>query len=196
MSLPADGSWFSDENSALEYLHTKEEEPAVELMPRKIPPFEDDEIPQGVRHQQHNHHLESMDFMHNESMVWKQHHLQRAVDNHTESFSLTTKVGAYKWMMVVVTGILIAVVGIGAEKLTFTLFHAKFAAMEHYMHTEQQTDAFFIWVGISMGLALAASVLCVYEPLSAGSGIPEVKSYLNGVISTHYYALRYSGVSG
>jgi chloride channel 7 len=181
MSLPADGSWFSDENSALEYLHSKEEEPAVELMPRKIPPFEDDEIPQGVRHQQHNHHLESMDFMQNENMVWKQHHLQRAVDNHTESFSLTTKVGAYKWMMVVVTGILIAVVGIGAEKLTFTLFHAKFAAMEHYMHAEQQTDAFFIWVGISMGLALAASVLCVYEPLSAGSGIPEVKSYLNGV---------------
>lgn len=35
---------------------------------------------------------------------------------------------------------------------------------------------------INLGLAIAAAILCAYvAPAAAGSGIPEVKAYLNGI---------------
>jgi chloride channel 7 len=38
------------------------------------------------------------------------------------------------------------------------------------------------WLGISCGFAFLASVLVTYgEPVAAGSGIPLVKCYLNGI---------------
>jgi chloride channel 7 len=43
-----------------------------------------------------------------------------------------------------------------------------------------------IWVGISVALVLGAALLVVYlEPVAAGSGIPEIKCYLNGVKIPH-----------
>lgn len=42
--------------------------------------------------------------------------------------------------------------------------------------------AFFAYGGINVILAAAAATLCAYvAPAAAGSGIPEVKAYLNGV---------------
>lgn len=39
-----------------------------------------------------------------------------------------------------------------------------------------------MYVGCNMVLAIAAAALCAYiAPAAAGSGIPEVKAYLNGV---------------
>ncbi|PON61839.1 Chloride channel [Parasponia andersonii] len=43
-------------------------------------------------------------------------------------------------------------------------------------------QAFAAYVGCNMILAFAAAVLCAYiAPAAAGSGIPEVKAYLNGI---------------
>lgn len=43
-------------------------------------------------------------------------------------------------------------------------------------------QAFAVYVGCNMILAIAAAALCAYiAPAAAGSGIPEVKAYLNGV---------------
>jgi len=43
-------------------------------------------------------------------------------------------------------------------------------------------DAFVVYAGCNLILAAAASTLCAYiAPAAAGSGIPEVKAYLNGV---------------
>lgn len=41
--------------------------------------------------------------------------------------------------------------------------------------------AFFAYQFISMFLVLCAGALCWYEPAAAGSGIPEIKAFLNGV---------------
>ncbi|KAJ8441195.1 hypothetical protein Cgig2_024924 [Carnegiea gigantea] len=42
--------------------------------------------------------------------------------------------------------------------------------------------AFLVFAGCNIGLATAAGALCAYiAPAAAGSGIPEVKAYLNGV---------------
>ncbi|XP_020261998.1 chloride channel protein CLC-c-like isoform X2 [Asparagus officinalis] len=43
-------------------------------------------------------------------------------------------------------------------------------------------EAFFVYAGCNLILAAAAAALCAYiAPAAAGSGIPEVKAYLNGV---------------
>lgn len=41
--------------------------------------------------------------------------------------------------------------------------------------------AFFAYVFFSAFLILFAGILCVYQPAAAGSGIPEIKAFLNGV---------------
>lgn len=41
---------------------------------------------------------------------------------------------------------------------------------------------YFMYVFISMGYASVAGALVSFvEPLAAGSGIPEIKTYLNGI---------------
>lgn len=41
---------------------------------------------------------------------------------------------------------------------------------------------YFLWAAISTGFAIVAVVLVTYgEPVAAGSGIPQVKCYLNGI---------------
>lgn len=40
---------------------------------------------------------------------------------------------------------------------------------------------FFMYMFLSLSYALMAGLLCWYEPAAIGSGIPEVKAYLNGV---------------
>ena len=56
-----------------------------------------------------------------------------------------------------------------------------------YILTDQQfqcryLDAFLAYAGANMCLAAAAAALCAFiAPAAAGSGIPEVKAYLNGV---------------
>lgn len=43
-------------------------------------------------------------------------------------------------------------------------------------------EAFLAYAGCNLVLAAAAAALCAYiAPAAAGSGIPEVKAYLNGV---------------
>ena len=45
----------------------------------------------------------------------------------------------------------------------------------------RQARAFFVFVFLSIFYAVVALVCCIIEPGAAGSGIPEVKAYLNGV---------------
>lgn len=52
-------------------------------------------------------------------------------------------------------------------------------------------QAFAVFAGCNMILAIAAAALCAYiAPAAAGSGIPEVKAYLNGVDAPSILATR------
>lgn len=51
--------------------------------------------------------------------------------------------------------------------------------------------AFLLYAGSNVGLILVSSLLCVYiSPAAAGSGIPEVKAYLNGVDTPNIFSLK------
>lgn len=48
-----------------------------------------------------------------------------------------------------------------------------------------------MWVGINGGLVIVASILTAcFEPVAAGSGIPQIKCYLNGVKVPHVVRLK------
>ncbi|XP_027193252.1 chloride channel protein CLC-c-like isoform X3 [Cicer arietinum] len=50
------------------------------------------------------------------------------------------------------------------------------------MSKQRYFEAFLVYAGLNMVLAAAAGALCAYiAPAAAGSGIPEVKAYLNGI---------------
>jgi chloride channel 7 len=48
--------------------------------------------------------------------------------------------------------------------------------------TFRNLEAFLLFMACNVVLAASAAAICAYfAPAAAGSGIPEVKSYLNGV---------------
>ena len=52
-----------------------------------------------------------------------------------------------------------------------------------FQKTYEEKDQFvsyFISIGINIGACLTASLCCVMAPEAVGSGIPQIKSYLNG----------------
>ena len=64
------------------------------------------------------------------------------------------------------------------------LISAKYEATKSFISPETKGFAapFFVYMAFTWGFALVAASLVSYvEPLAAGSGIPELKTYLNGV---------------
>lgn len=47
--------------------------------------------------------------------------------------------------------------------------------------TRFQGSAFLSYAGLNMCYVLVAYLMVVLEPIAAGSGIPEIKAFLNGV---------------
>jgi len=51
--------------------------------------------------------------------------------------------------------------------------------------------AFVVYAGFNVMLVMVAALLCVYVgPSAAGSGIPEVKAYLNGVDTPNIFSIN------
>lgn len=51
--------------------------------------------------------------------------------------------------------------------------------------------AFVVYAGFNVILVLVAALLCVYVgPSAAGSGIPEVKAYLNGIDTPNIFSIK------
>jgi len=88
----------------------------------------------------------------------------------------------FKWTLVLIIGLgtgfvaffnNLAVENIAGFKLLFT---------NSLMLKDKYFQAFAAYAGCNMVLAIAAAGLCAYiSPAAAGSGIPEVKAYLNGI---------------
>jgi chloride channel 7 len=64
---------------------------------------------------------------------------------------------------------------------TNVLFNAKFDTANSYIDHDQWASSFFSFVSISVVFGIVAGILCWIEPAAAGSGIPEIKAYLNGI---------------
>ncbi len=57
----------------------------------------------------------------------------------------------------------------------------KFDTALDYINKGQWEAAFFVFLIICLFYSSIAAILCWMEPTAAGSGIPEIKAYLNGI---------------
>lgn len=71
--------------------------------------------------------------------------------------------------------------GAFVQVVTGLLQELKFNTVQTFINHKNLGGAFFSFLGISIGYSFLAGCLCLFEPAAAGSGIPEIKAYLNGV---------------
>ncbi|CAA0840036.1 Chloride channel protein CLC-c [Striga hermonthica] len=87
-----------------------------------------------------------------------------------------------KWTLVLLIGLLTGLVGflnnLGVENIA----GFKLLITSNLMLKDKFFAAFVAFAGMNLILAICAAALCAFiAPAAAGSGIPEVKAYLNGV---------------
>ncbi|KAL2939453.1 Chloride channel protein CLC-c [Bienertia sinuspersici] len=87
-----------------------------------------------------------------------------------------------KWTLSLLIGLFTGVVGfcnnLGVENIS----GFKFLQTINYVRQEKYLKGFTYFAGCNLLLAMGAGALCaLIAPAAAGSGIPEVKAYLNGV---------------
>ncbi|KAG6542958.1 hypothetical protein Mapa_015650 [Marchantia paleacea] len=96
-----------------------------------------------------------------------------------------------KWTFVFLLGLLTGLVGFGINMAVENIAGAKFLATTKSMSVSGFMPAFLLYAGSNVLLILVSSLLCVYiSPAAAGSGIPEVKAYLNGVDTPNIFSLK------
>eukprot|EP00043_Microstomoeca_roanoka_P025293 m.8203 g.8203 ORF g.8203 m.8203 type:complete len:863 (-) comp5395_c0_seq1:405-2993(-) len=91
-----------------------------------------------------------------------------------------------RWVILFFIGILTAFVACGIDlgiksisKLKFNLIQQ---SISRCIKEDCLSHSFLLWIGVDVGLvAVAAGLVCFVAPIAQGSGIPEVKCYLNGI---------------
>ncbi|KAL3620790.1 hypothetical protein CASFOL_035702 [Castilleja foliolosa] len=87
-----------------------------------------------------------------------------------------------KWTLVLLIGLLTGFVGFFNNIAVENIAGFKLLLTNNLMLKDKYFEAFAVFAGINVILATAAAALCAFiAPAAAGSGIPEVKAYLNGV---------------
>ncbi len=94
-----------------------------------------------------------------------------------------------RWLLCLSIGICTALLATGIIFATNRLSSFKFSVVDRYISSVEGkasaghvATAFAIFSAFSVAFATAGAVIVAYlEPLSAGSGIPELKAYINGV---------------
>ncbi|CAN8073888.1 unnamed protein product [Agarophyton chilense] len=90
-----------------------------------------------------------------------------------------------------VIGFLFAIVGFFVDQLTRGLLIGLYTATARLFRLTNFWVAVLLFVALSTVFVLIASLMVVYiAPLGAGSGIPELKSYLNGVRVPGFLAIN------
>ncbi|CAD6235684.1 unnamed protein product [Miscanthus lutarioriparius] len=87
-----------------------------------------------------------------------------------------------KWVLALFVGVVVGLVGFFSNIAVENIAGFKLLLTGDLMLENRYLAAFVLYIGCNAMLAAAAAALCAYiAPAAAGSGIPEVKAYLNGV---------------
>ncbi|KAK2977902.1 hypothetical protein RJ640_022693 [Escallonia rubra] len=87
-----------------------------------------------------------------------------------------------KWALALLIGLGTGVVGCFNNIAVENIAGFKLLLISDLMSKEKYFKAFAAYAGCNLGLATIAASLCAFiAPAAAGSGIPEVKAYLNGI---------------
>ena len=93
------------------------------------------------------------------------------------------KLEAIALALVLVVGIVLAMLSTATVVISGFLRLAREDVVEGAMHGDAATgtvDAYLRFLSISLGLVLVAALLTAWAPAAAGSGLPQLKAFLNG----------------
>lgn len=129
---------------------------------------------------------ESHQYEPDESEVWRQHQLQRHIEDTGSWFTFSKKRGIKRWVLTLITGLICGTVAtfvtFFTKVLTSTKFRLVLAALEKEKLQEWPFgSAFAVLCACNLVFGFCAWLAVYLEPLAAGSGIPEVKCFLNGL---------------
>lgn len=129
---------------------------------------------------------ESLNFVDEENEVWRTKQAQLHYTNRGRWWTSVSSTVAKRWTLTFVIGMLTAVVGMFITYFTQFFTNMKFDSVFDVMQQEEDGKArrgasFFAWTGYNLLFASMATFMVYLEPVAAGSGIPEVKCYLNGI---------------
>ncbi|XP_073982659.1 chloride channel protein 7 [Rhodnius prolixus] len=82
----------------------------------------------------------------------------------------------------VITALIAVCIDISIDKISSLKFKLIKEYIDHCMSEDCLYVPYLVWLGLNVGMVLVGSFLVSYiEPIAGGSGIPQVKCYLNGV---------------
>lgn len=128
--------------------------------------------------------IESLDYELNENDIFKQDWRGRGQMQIYEYIFM-------KWVLCFLIGLIVSLVGFFINLAIENVAGLKFVVTSNMMLANRYLTAFGIFTACNFGLTLFASMVTVFvSPAAAGSGIPEVKAYLNGVDAPGIFSLR------
>ncbi|KAL5547752.1 hypothetical protein UlMin_002983 [Ulmus minor] len=96
-----------------------------------------------------------------------------------------------KWLICFLIGLIVSLIGFCNNLAVENIAGIKFVVTSYMMLQEKYGFAFLVFFASNLVLTLFASVItALIAPAAAGSGIPEVKAYLNGVDAPGIFSWR------
>ncbi|GJN38414.1 hypothetical protein PR202_gb27451 [Eleusine coracana subsp. coracana] len=128
--------------------------------------------------------IESLDYEMIENDLFDQNWRTRATGDQVRYVVL-------KWTFCFAIGILTGIVGFVINLAVENVAGFKHAAVSTLMESSSYWTAFWLFAGTNLVLLLfASSITAFVSPAAGGSGIPEVKAYLNGVDAPNIFSLK------
>lgn len=129
---------------------------------------------------------DSHQFEVDESEVWRHHQLQRHFEDKGQWWTFDKIREVRRWVLTLLTGFFTGFVALFVTFFTKMLTRVKLQKFEALIAMERELlvpygTAFVFLLGCNLAFALVAFWAVYMEPMASGSGIPEVKCFLNGI---------------
>ncbi len=85
-----------------------------------------------------------------------------------------------RWLMMGLIGLSVGLIGFLLHQIIDIISECKWTLTRHFIASADFTGAYAHTVGYSLIFLVASSLLVMYQPAAAGSGIPEIIGFLNG----------------
>lgn len=129
---------------------------------------------------------ESQQFEQDENEVWRHHQLQRLFEDKGHWWTFTNKREVKRWTLTLATGFVCGIVALFVSYSTKVFTTRKYDIFFKIIEKEKSGkvlpgSALLFLLTTNLIFASIAWSTVYLEPLAAGSGIPEIKCYLNGL---------------
>lgn len=100
-----------------------------------------------------------------------------------------------RWLVCIIVGILTGMIAVAIELSIHTLTHFKMAklrnSIQYCVNNGCLLQPMFLWILFNASIVALSSIITTFiSPVAAGSGIPQIKCYLNGIKVPEVVRLR------